>query len=323
MTETSDKDTAPGQAKRGWFARLRDGLSRSSGKLTQGIADLFTKRKLDHETVEELEELLIAADLGPAASARLSQDFAKTRFGKDVDEAEVRGALAEGIAESLRPVAQRLEIPSTPRPYVVLVVGVNGVGKTTTIGKLAKTWADQGYKVAMAAGDTFRAAAIEQLKIWAERAKAALIARETGADAAAVAYEAVDRAAAEGADILLVDTAGRLHNRNELMDELAKVRRVIDKRLPGAPHATLLVLDATTGQNALSQAEVFQDMVNVSGLVVTKLDGTAKGGVLVSLAERFKLPVYAIGVGESAEDLRPFEADAFARSLMGLPPQGT
>jgi fused signal recognition particle receptor len=306
------------EPKKGWLARLREGLTKSTSRLTEGIAGIFTKRKLDDDALEELEELLITADLGPAMAARVTADLARGRFGKEVTPEEIRSFLAERIAETLAPVARPLEIDASAKPHVVLVVGVNGAGKTTTIGKLAKQYRDRGLKVYVAAGDTFRAAAVQQLQVWGERAGVPVISRETGADAAGLTYDALDRARREGADVLLVDTAGRLQNKANLMAELQKVVRVVKKLDPSAPHSTLLVLDATTGQNAISQAEVFGDMVNVSGLVVTKLDGSARGGVLVALADRFKLPVVAVGVGEGIEDLRPFEAGAFARSLTGL-----
>jgi fused signal recognition particle receptor len=305
-----------GTEKRGWFGRLRQGLSRSSTKLAEGITGIFTKRKLDQEMLDELEELLIQADLGAGTAAKLVAEFGRTRFGKEVTPEEVRGALAGEIAEILEPVAQPLA--PAEKPAVVLVVGVNGSGKTTTIGKLAKLWRDEGRRVLIAAGDTFRAAAVEQLQIWGERVGAPVVAKGAGADPAGLAYEALERARSEGFDILLIDTAGRLHTKSNLMEELKKVIRVVRKLDERAPHHCLLVLDATTGQNALAQVETFKSMVEVTGLVVTKLDGTAKGGVLVALADRFKLPVHAIGVGESAEDLRPFSAEAFARSLMGL-----
>jgi fused signal recognition particle receptor len=309
-----------GAEKRGWFGRLRQGLSRSSAKLAEGITGIFTKRKLDQEMLDELEELLIQADLGAGTSARLVAEFGRTRFGKEVTPEEVRGALAGEIAEVLEPVARPLA--PTNKPAVVLVVGVNGSGKTTTIGKLAKLWREEGKRVLLAAGDTFRAAAVEQLQIWGERVGAPVVAKAAGADPAGLAYEALERARAEGFDLLLIDTAGRLHTKANLMEELKKVIRVLRKLDESAPHHCLLVLDATTGQNALAQVETFKSMVDVTGLVVTKLDGTAKGGVLVALADRFKLPVHAIGVGESAEDLRPFSAEAFARSLMGLSAAG-
>ncbi len=302
----------------GWLSRLKAGLVRSSSKLGDGISGIFTKRRLDDAALEELEELLISADLGVGTAAKLTANLARERFGKDVSPEEVRAALAGDIAEILSPVAQPLVIDPARRPHVVLVVGVNGSGKTTTIGKLAKTHRDQGRKVMIAAGDTFRAAAIEQLCIWGKRAGSPVVAKAPGADAAGLAYEALERARAEGMDVLLVDTAGRLHNKADLMAELQKIVRVLGKLDPEAPHDCLLVLDATTGQNAHAQVDTFKALVQVTGLVVTKLDGSARGGVLVALAERFGLPVHAVGVGESAEDLHPFAAEDFARSLMGL-----
>jgi fused signal recognition particle receptor len=304
--------------KRGWLSRLKAGLSRSSGKLGDGISGIFTKRKLDDAALEELEELLISADLGVATAAKLTAHLAKDRFDKDVSPEEVRQALADDIAGILAPVAIPLDIDPAKQPHVVLVVGVNGSGKTTTIGKLAKLHRDAGRAVMIAAGDTFRAAAIEQLCIWGERAGCPVVAKAPGADAAGLAYEALERARKEGVDLLLIDTAGRLHNRAELMAELQKIVRVLKKLNPEAPHDCLLVLDATTGQNAHAQVETFKELVQVTGLVVTKLDGSARGGVLVALAERFGLPVHAVGVGETADDLRPFAADDFARGLMGL-----
>lgn len=306
------------EGKTSWFARLKNGLKRSSSKLTTGIADIFTKRRLDDDALEEFEDLLITSDLGVTTAAKLSAELAKTRFDKEVDSAEIQQFIADEVAKILEPVAKPLVIDSTKKPHVILVVGVNGSGKTTTIGKLAKTYKDQGLKVMMAAGDTFRAAAVEQLKVWGERTDCPVIARDTGADAAGLAFDAIDQAKREGYDVLLVDTAGRLQNKAHLMDELKKIVRVITKRDETAPHDTLLVLDATTGQNAHSQVETFSQATNVSGLIVTKLDGTAKGGVVVALAEKFGKPVHAIGVGEAAEDLRPFEARSFARSLAGL-----
>ncbi len=303
--------------KRGWFQRLKSGLARSSAKVAGSITGLFTKRKLDRALLDELEEALIAADLGPTTASRLTQALAKDRFDKEITEQEVREIFATEIAAILKPVAQPLTL-SARKPHVVLVVGVNGSGKTTTIGKLAQSYKKAGKKVMLAAGDTFRAAAVEQLKIWGERAGVPVVARETGSDAAGLAYDALAKAREESADLLLVDTAGRLQNKTELMAELQKILRVIRKLDPEAPHDILLVLDATTGQNAHSQVEIFKTMCEVTGLIVTKLDGSAKGGVLVALAEKFKLPVHAVGVGESAEDLRPFDADAFARGLMGL-----
>jgi fused signal recognition particle receptor len=304
-------------AKGGWFARLKAGLTRSSSKLGDGISGIFTKRKLDDAALEELEELLISADLGVATAARLAANLAKTRFDKEVAPEEVRRALANDIAGILDPVARPLVLDPGHRPHVVLIVGVNGSGKTTTIGKLAKQYRDQGLKVLIAAGDTFRAAAIEQLQIWGERAGCEVVAKAPGADAAGLAYEALERARAAGADVLLIDTAGRLHNKADLMAELQKVIRVLRKLEPAAPHDCVLVLDATTGQNAHAQVETFKELVEISGLVVTKLDGSARGGVLVALAEKFALPVHAIGVGEAAEDLRPFAAEDFAKALVG------
>jgi fused signal recognition particle receptor len=305
--------------KKGWLSRLRSGLAKSTKKVAESITGLFTKKKLDQQTLDELEDALIQADLGVAVAARLVEKLGKERFGKEVTDEEVRAAFADDIAEILQPVATPLAIDRARKPFVVLVIGVNGSGKTTTIAKLANLYKSEGRKVMLAAGDTFRAAAVEQLKIWGERAGVPVIARDTGADAAGLAYEALERAKAEGCDVLLIDTAGRLHNKSNLMDELAKIVRVIRKLDPDAPHSCLLVLDATTGQNAHAQVETFKAMSPVDALVVTKLDGSAKGGVLVALAEKFKLPVVAVGVGEGIDDLRPFEARAFARGLMGLP----
>lgn len=306
------------EEKSGWLSRLRSGLSRSSSKLGEGITSLFTKRRLDDAVLEELEELLIAADLGPATASRLVADFGKTRFGKDVSDDEVRLALSSQMTEILQPCAIPLVIDQSRKPFVVLMVGVNGAGKTTTIGKMAKNYADQGLKVMMAAGDTFRAAAIGQLQVWGDRTGCEVVTGAQGSDSAALAYRALDRARAENVDILLIDTAGRLHNKTDLMQELSKISRVLKKLDPDAPHATLLVLDATTGQNAHAQVSVFRDLTTITGLVLTKLDGSAKGGVVVALADRFKLPIHAVGVGESVDDLQPFRAEDFARSLMGL-----
>lgn len=303
----------------GRFARLRAGLNRTSQSLTKGINELLvTKRKLDDKTIEELEEALIMADIGVATAAKLTQQLAQSRFGKEVSSEEVRGALAAEIAAILEPVAQPLEISEERQPHVILVCGVNGSGKTTTVGKLAQIFKDERRSVILAAGDTFRAAAVEQLKIWGERTNCPVISRESGSDAASLAYEALNQARKENTDVLLIDTAGRLQNKNELMAELQKIIRVMQKVDETAPHTCLLVLDSTVGQNAHSQVETFAEMVKVNGLVLTKLDGSAKGGVLVSLAETYGLPVHAIGIGEQADDLRPFEADDFARSLMGL-----
>ncbi len=303
----------------GWLDRLRAGLGRSTERIGGGITGLFTKRKLDDAALEELEEVLIGADLGAATAAKLVAGLAASRFDKEVTDEEIRSALAIEIAAVLAPLARPLDPDPSRNPHVVLVTGVNGSGKTTTIGKLAKHWRDAGLSVRLAAGDTFRAAAVEQLQIWGERTGSPVVARETGADAAGLAFDALAEAEAAGDDLLLIDTAGRLQNRADLMEELAKVVRVIQKRDPSAPHSTLLVLDATIGQNAHAQVEAFKAMVAVDGMVVTKLDGSARGGVVVGLADRFGLPVHAVGVGEGAEDLRPFDADAFARALVGLP----
>jgi fused signal recognition particle receptor len=301
----------------GFMGRLKDGLSRSTQKLSSSISGVFTKRKLDNEALEELEELLIAADLGPAAAARVIAAFRRSRFGREVTEEEIKQALAEEIAAILEPVAKPLILDPAKKPHVVLVVGVNGTGKTTTIGKLALQYREQGLKPVLVAGDTFRAAAVEQLQIWGERTGAPVIAGAPNADAAGLAYDGLCRAEQEGADVLLVDTAGRLHNKSALMEELAKIIRVMRKKDETAPHSVLLVLDATTGQNAVQQVKVFKEMVNVTGLVVTKLDGSARGGIVVALAEEFGLPVHAVGVGEQAGDLRPFEAMDYARGLVG------
>jgi fused signal recognition particle receptor len=307
-------------AKIGWLGRLAAGLKRSSSRLGEGITSILVKRRLDKAALAALEDLLISADLGPATAGKLVEELGRGRLDKEIGENEVRELLAAAIAGLLAPVARPLILEPSHRPHVVLVVGVNGSGKTTTIGKLAKFYRDQAKRVVLAAGDTFRAAAVEQLKIWGERTGARVVAGESGADAAGLAFEALSQAKAEAADLLLIDTAGRLHNKADLMAELGKIIRVLKKLDPAAPHECLLVLDATIGQNALQQVETFRALVQVNGLVVTKLDGTARGGVLVALAERFSLPVRAIGVGEGAEDLRPFEADAFARSLLGLAP---
>ena len=301
-----------------WLQRLRRGLSRSSDRLADGIAGIFNRRRLDAEALEELEDLLITADLGPATAARLASGLASTRFGKEVSGEEVRGVLADEIAGLLEPVARPLIADPARKPHVILVVGVNGTGKTTTIGKLAHAFRGEGKSVLLAAGDTFRAAAVEQLQLWGERAGAPVMARPTGADAAGLVFDAHARAIREGTDILLIDTAGRLHNKANLMDELRKITRVIAKQDADAPHDTVLTLDATTGQNALQQVRAFRDMAEVTGLVVTKLDGSARGGVVVALAETVGLPVHAVGVGEGEEDLRSFAPQDFARGLMGL-----
>jgi fused signal recognition particle receptor len=304
---------------RGFFSRLKAGLSRSTAKLSQSITGVFTKRKLDDAALEELEETLISADLGVAAAQRIVEGFRRTRFGREATDEEIKTALAEEIAAILTPVAHPLDINAGHAPHVVLVVGVNGTGKTTTIAKLAEQYRARGLKTWMVAGDTFRAAAVEQLQVWGERTGAHVVApAKPGADAAGLAFDALRDARAAGVDVLLVDTAGRLHNKTALMDELRKVVRVLKRHDAAVPHSTLLVLDATTGQNAVSQVRVFKEMVDVTGLVVTKLDGSAKGGVVVALAQEFGLPVHAVGVGEKAADLRPFDARDYARSLVGL-----
>ena len=306
------------EAKSGWLDRLGSGLSRTSSRLAQGITDIFTRHRLDDETLEKLDDLLIAADLGPATAHELTVRLARDRFDQDIAPDEVRAALAGDIAEILAPVAVPLILDPVAKPHVILVVGVNGSGKTTTIGKLAHQFKRQGKSVMLAAADTFRAAAINQLRIWGERAGAEVHARDDARDAAALAFDAFKRAQADGTDVLLVDTAGRLQNKADLMAELEKIIRVLKKIDAAAPQSCLLVLDATTGQNAHAQVEIFRDMTDVTGLIVTKLDGTAKGGVLVALAKRFNIPVHAIGVGEGIDDLSPFEAGDFARALLGL-----
>ncbi len=311
--------SAEAPAKAGWFARLKAGLSRSTAKLTESVVSLLHKRRLDEEALEELEETLITADLGVAASRRIVEGFRRTRFGKEVTDEEVKAALADEIATILEPVAQPLVIEAARAPHLVLVVGVNGTGKTTTIAKLGRHYGEQGLKVGFVAGDTFRAAAVEQLQVWAGRTEARFFApSKPGADAAGLAFDAFTAARADGLDVLLVDTAGRLHNKSALMEELRKIIRVIRRVDETAPHSVLLVLDATTGQNAVQQVKVFKEMVDVTGLAVTKLDGSAKGGVVVALAQEFGLPVHVVGVGEKAEDLRPFAAKDYARGLMGL-----
>ncbi len=297
---------------------LLDGLRKSSTKLAESFASVFTKEKLDAAALAELEEALIASDMGAPAAARIAGALADQRFSKENSAAEAREALAAEVARILKPRELALDLSSGPKPRIVLVIGVNGSGKTTTIGKLAKNLSDAGAKVVIGAADTFRAAAIEQLQVWAERAGAAFVSSSQGADASGVAYETVARAKAEGADVALIDTAGRLQNKTELMAELAKIVRVIRKLDEDAPHETLLVLDATVGQNALSQVESFRAVTEITGLVMTKLDGTAKGGVLVALAQRHAIPIQFIGVGERAEDLQTFKAERFAAALVGL-----
>ncbi len=303
-------------SERSWFQRLASGLKRTSDQLGTDIAEVFTRKKLDAETLEALEDILIAADLGIETATRITETLAADRFDREISPDEVRTAMAGEIEKVLAPVARPLDV-SSARPFIILMVGVNGSGKTTTIGKLTRKFRDQGKSVLLAAGDTFRAAAVEQLQIWGRRTGAEVVVRPAGSDASGLAYEAVEKARNEGHDILIVDTAGRLHNRNELMAELEKIIRVIKKLDDTAPHAVLLTLDATTGQNALNQVEIFQKRAGVTGIVMTKLDGTARGGILVAIAARFGLPVHFIGVGEAVEDLEPFSARAFAGLIAG------
>ena len=304
--------------KLGWWQRLTKGLARSSSTISRSLTEVFTKRRLDAAMLDDLEDILIQADLGVGTAQRIREAVAKGRYDKDVDPQEVKQVLAAEVEAVLTPVARAFEIDATHKPYVVLVVGVNGSGKTTTIGKLAAKLNADGHKLLLAAGDTFRAAAIEQLQIWGQRVGASVVARDQGADPAGLAFDAIKQAKDEGADVVLMDTAGRLQNRAELMAELEKVVRVMKKVDETAPHAVLLVLDATIGQNAISQVEIFGRTAGVTGLVMTKLDGTARGGILVAIADRFKLPVHYIGVGEGVDDLEPFEARDFARAIAGL-----
>ncbi len=300
-----------------WLERMRAGFRKTSDRLGDNLSGLLTKASLDKATLDEIEEALIASDLGPATAAKVRERLAGERFEKGLTEAAVRAVVAEELEKILKPVAEPLEIIAFPRPQVILVVGVNGSGKTTTIAKLAHLFEEQDYSVLLAAGDTFRAAAIEQLRIWAERAGVPIICGPEGSDSSAIVYDGVKKATAEGIDVLIVDTAGRLQNKKDLMDELAKIRRVLGRLNPAAPHDVVLVLDATTGQNALSQIEVFREVAGVTGLVMTKLDGTARGGVLVAAAEKYGLPIHAIGVGEGMDDLRPFDPALAARAIAG------
>jgi fused signal recognition particle receptor len=312
--EAAEAEEEP-QPKTSWFQRLKAGLTKTSSKLSEGITGVFAKRKLDASTLEELEDLLIQADLGLETAARITDALQKGRYDKGISPEEVRAVLAAEIEKVLAPVAKPLEIDPAAKPHVILTVGVNGTGKTTTIGKLAAKYVRAGKKVMLVAGDTFRAAAIDQLKVWGERTDATVVARDVGADAAGLAYDAYTQARKEGYDVVLIDTAGRLQNKQALMDELAKIIRVLRKIDTSAPHDSLLVLDATTGQNALDQVEVFRKQADVSGLVMTKLDGTAKGGILVAIAAKYGLPVHAVGVGEGVDDLQSFDAGEFARAI--------
>lgn len=306
------------EIKRSWWQRLRAGLSRTASQVGSGITGIFTHRKLDADTLQDLEDVLISADLGVEVSGRIVAAIGKDRFEKTVPPEEIKTALASEVEKVLAPVALPLVIEEGKKPFVLLMVGVNGSGKTTTIGKLAQKFRAEGKSVMLAAGDTFRAAAIEQLQVWSQRTGATFMAREQGADAAGLAFDALTAAREQGVDVLMIDTAGRLQNKQGLMEELAKILRVIKKVDETAPHACLLVLDATVGQNAISQTEVFKQVAGVTGLVMTKLDGTARGGILVALAEKFGLPIHFIGVGEGVDDLEPFTAHEFARAIAGL-----
>jgi len=301
-----------------WLERLRSGFRKTSDRLGDNLTGLFTKSALDAETLDGIEEALIASDLGPATAARIRARLASERFERGLSEHAVREIVAQELEKVLAPVAIPLEIDAFPRPQVILVVGVNGSGKTTTIAKLAHNFLEQDYGVLLAAGDTFRAAAIEQLRIWADRIGVPVIAGPEGSDSSAIVFDGVKKATAEGIDVLIVDTAGRLQNKKGLMDELAKIRRVLGRLNPEAPHNVVLVLDATTGQNALGQIEIFKEVAGVTGLAMTKLDGTARGGILVAAAEQFGLPIHAVGVGEGIGDLRPFDAGEAARAIAGL-----
>jgi fused signal recognition particle receptor len=318
----SEIDTPKGaeaeqQKKKSIFQRMKEGLSRSTRTISDGITGIFTKKKLDRATLDELEELLIAADLGLDTATAIVEAVGKDRHDKEVSAEEIRGIVAEEIVKVLAPVAKPLMIDAGKKPFVVLMVGVNGSGKTTTAAKIAARAQREGKTVMLAAGDTFRAAAVEQLKVWGDRLHVPVVSTKVGGDAAGLAYEALARARDEKTDLLLIDTAGRLQNKADLMSELEKIVRVLRKLDPEAPHSTLLVLDATTGQNAVNQVDIFGKTANVTGLVMTKLDGTARGGILVAIARRFGLPVHLVGIGEGIDDLQPFDADAFARAITG------
>jgi len=303
--------------KKGWREKLFGGLKKSSSKLAGNLTGLVTKAKLDEAALDDIEEALIVSDLGPEMAAQIREKLSSERYDKGIDEEGIRQILEDEITAVLEPVAKPIEIEAFPRPQVILVIGVNGSGKTTTIAKLAHYFMEVDYGVMLAAGDTFRAAAIGQLKVWAERIGVPIIAGKEGGDAAGIVFDGVKQCTEEGTDVLIVDTAGRLQNKTELMDELSKIRRVLGRLNEEAPHDVILVLDATTGQNALSQIEVFKEVAGVTGLVMTKLDGSARGGILVAAAKQFGLPIHAIGVGETLEDLRPFNARDFARAFTG------
>lgn len=313
-SQTAEQQAQP-KAKRSWFGRLKDGLAKSSSRLGDSISGIFGGRKLNEDTLQELEDILIQADLGVDAAMRITETLAKTRIDKNVSTLEVQQVLAEEVEKVLQPVARPLQVAEDKKPFTILMVGVNGAGKTTTIGKLSRKFHDEGKKVMLAAGDTFRAAAVEQLVVWGDRTGAPVVKRGIGADAAGLAYDAMNEAREGGYDVLMMDTAGRLQNKAHLMEELKKIIRVMKKHDETAPHAVLLVLDATTGQNAVNQVKVFGEEVDVSGLVMTKLDGSARGGILVAISDRFGLPVHFIGVGEGVEDLQPFSATDFARAI--------
>jgi fused signal recognition particle receptor len=304
-------------SERTWLERLRAGFAKTSDRLGENLTGLITTSTLDDFVLDEIEEALIASDLGPQTAARVRERLKGERFEGELTEGKVRGIVAEELEKILAPVAEPLEIDAFPRPQVILVVGVNGSGKTTTIAKLAHNLLEQDYSVLLAAGDTFRAAAIDQLRVWAERIGVPIVAGPEGSDSSAIVFDGVRKATAEGIDVLIVDTAGRLQNKTNLMDELAKIRRVLGRLNPEAPHDVVLVLDATTGQNALGQIEVFREVAGVTGLVMTKLDGTARGGVLAAAAEKYGMPIHAIGVGERIDDLRPFDARETARAIAG------
>jgi fused signal recognition particle receptor len=303
-------------AEMSWFKKIKDGLSSSSSKITEGISAVVNKRKLDSAVLENLEDLLITADMGVAVAADIIGDLRNDKFGKEASDEEIKEFLAEKIAAKLEKSARALEISASP--FVVLVVGVNGNGKTTSVGKLANFYREEGKKVSIIAADTFRAAAVEQLAEWARRAKVPMFRGADKQEPASVIFQGLEQAKADGTDIVFVDTAGRLQNKVNLMSELEKITKICERQIEGAPHETVLVLDATTGQNAISQVEEFRKTSNLSGLIVTKLDGTAKGGIVVALAEKFELPIFAIGLGEGIDDLKPFNAMDYARGLVGL-----
>ncbi len=314
----STEETTGPVSSEAWTQRVFGGFRKTSERLTENLAGIVTKAKLDDAQLDEIEDALILSDLGPRAAARIRARLANERFERGLDDDAIKQAVATEIAAILRPVAKPLDIVAFPRPQVILVIGVNGSGKTTTIAKLAHLFQEQDYGVMLAAGDTFRAAAIGQLAVWAERIGVPIVRGAEGGDPASIVFDAVKAATGQGIDALIVDTAGRLQNKRELMDELAKIRRVLGRLNPEAPHDVVLVLDATNGQNALQQIEIFREVAGVSGLIMTKLDGTARGGVLVAAAEQYGLPIHAIGVGEKIDDLRPFDPDLVARVIAGV-----